>query len=109
MTLAGFLVEIRARAGVFGEIPSSPSPQIAITTLVGLGTLNGAEGAAVRRVLTAFAHSHTAPTFDQGELEALGPLAIGALDCLVEALMDGRYSGEALRDALRPLLLRSAQ
>lgn len=66
----------------------------------------GHEGKALRKLLAALAHSHTEPAFDGAELENLGPLAISALDSLVEAMLSGALPDKELRDTLRPYLVR---
>lgn len=97
MTLSELLARLHTRAG---NLPRTDSVDHALATLTGLGCMPGPESTVLRRVLMVLAHSHTAPQFDLEELVVIGPLAAGALICLIEALMDRRYNAQAVRDAL---------
>jgi hypothetical protein len=106
MTLAELVVEIRKRAT--GQ-PQPASVEHAIALLMGLTILPGAEAQAARAVLVALAHAHTSPEFDQAQLDALGPLAIGAFDRFFEAMLDGSCTDQMLRELLRPAVVRRVQ
>lgn len=106
MTLGELIGEIRKRAS--GQ-PQPATPEHAIATLVGVTVLPGPEAKALRGILVALAHSHTEPEFDQAQLDALGPLAIGALDRLFEGMMDGTCTDQMLRELLRPAVVKRVQ
>lgn len=97
MTLANLVVEIRKRAGGLSPLAT---PEHAIATLIGFSVLPIPKAQAVRRVLVGLAHSHAEPEFDQADLEALGPMAIGALERLFEGVLDGTCTDQMLRELL---------
>ncbi len=97
MTLAGFLVEVRARAE---HVPRPQSAENAVATLIGIGIMPGPQGAAVHRVLDALTRPEAAIDLAFRELASVGPLALGALDCLVGEMLEGRYSPGALQKAM---------
>jgi hypothetical protein len=97
MTRGEFLVEVRSLAST----ASTPETlEHAVAVLVGLAVPAQPEGAVVRKALAGLAYFDFAPEFNQEELDALGPLAVGALDRVIVEIMTQRCSSERLREML---------
>lgn len=106
MTLARLVVEIRRRAG---DLSPLRAPEHAVATLIGLTVLPVPGARALRRILVALAHSHAEPEFDQAEIDALGLMAIGALERLFEGMMDRTCTDRMLRELPGPAVGKQAQ
>jgi hypothetical protein len=92
-----FLVEVRRRVRRY-QRPGSVNH--AVATLVEISVQPDPQGEAARRVLRALIHPERDSQFTLRDLITLGPLGLAALDFLVEAIFDNRYSPEDLGRAM---------
>ena len=109
MNLAQFAVEIRRRAGFVPDLPDERLEE----TVGLLGVLahagEGEEASAVREVLVALIHSDHESNFNSATLDALTRESLRRLEVLLDALLNGWYTTERLRAALRPALVRNVK
>ena len=88
MTLAAFLVEVRIRAK---GMPRPSTVEHAIAGLMGVALLGGPQAECVRRVLVSISYTDAPIDLAFRDLASLGPVALGSIECLVEAMLDGHF------------------
>jgi hypothetical protein len=101
MGLGEIIVALRKDAA---GLSRPDSMEHAAAALIGIGALPTAEARVVRKILYGLLRGMAAD-FTESDLAALGPLALGALDRVLEDLLNGFSSEKQLQDALRPLLV----
>jgi hypothetical protein len=89
MTLSELFGEVKARAI---DLSHPKSPEIAIATLIALGSMDGTEAKAVRQALRAIAAASEGSVSVDLDLAAFGPLALAALNCLLEGVVKEHLS-----------------
>ena len=93
---------IKARARE-ERVTSCASVFDAVFSLMTIANLDsGPESEAVSRILVGAAGIATVMDYRADDLEALTPDSVRYLDCLLEALADGRCDSRLLYDLLRP-------
>jgi hypothetical protein len=102
MHLAELLLAVRKAAG--GH-PRPDTAQLAVTTLIAIAVIPGLEGQVVRGVLRGFLYD-PGNQYSAADFESLRPLALGALERLLEALLDGTYTDTELVKSLEPLFAK---
>ncbi len=109
MKIAQFAVELRRRALMVPEFGCESFDEIVTQLGVMAHSGKASEADAVRRILVALTHADHDNDLSPAILDSLGPESLRRLEALVIALLDGRYTTKELRDALRPVLLRSVK
>jgi len=102
MTLAQALLAVSTRHSSGTE---TRSVDHALSTIVGIACGKGSEAMAVRKFLGALAQPRIEPEFEKSEVDAMGPLAVGALVYVLEGILDGTCTQEKLEYAFRPIFL----
>lgn len=108
MTLAGLVVEIRAKAAALGVATAPRSPAVGLDGLVALARAHptSAEAEAVVRILSALEKPQATHSFEPGILEALSSTTIWDLDALIGDMLEDRVSDQTLRAAVRKVRIR---